>query len=424
VTIVALLLGLVIGALGAWVAVRARLADRDALRAERDAAAAARDASAERVVVLERELAAASARLEASEGSLEARVRDAIRGASAEAYAQSNAAFLELAGAKLGETVAPLAQSLEKVNTQVQELDRARAQSYGALSRQLGELGERTQALATALRTPHVRGRWGEMQLKRVVELAGMLPYCDFAEQVSATTDEGRLRPDLIVRLPGGKQVVVDAKVPLAAYLDALEATDDDVRAQKLADHARHVREHLQKLGAKQYWAQFTDSPEYVVMFLPDEGFFRTAWEQDPELVELGVRAKVHIASPTTLIVLLQAIAHGWQQEKIAEDARTVHALGRELYERLTVTGTHLTKVGSSLDRAVGAYNEAVGSLERRVLPTARKLGEASLSERELSTLDPVTGRSVPLRAPELTEPSAPAEQGRLEVLPRGADAA
>jgi DNA recombination protein RmuC len=414
----------VIGALGAWVAVRARLADRDALRAERDAAAAARDASAERVVVLERELAAASARLEASEGSLEARVRDAIRGASAEAYAQSNAAFLELAGAKLGETVAPLAQSLEKVNTQVQELDRARAQSYGALSRQLGELGERTQALATALRTPHVRGRWGEMQLKRVVELAGMLPYCDFAEQVSATTDEGRLRPDLIVRLPGGKQVVVDAKVPLAAYLDALEATDDDVRAQKLADHARHVREHLQKLGAKQYWAQFTDSPEYVVMFLPDEGFFRTAWEQDPELVELGVRAKVHIASPTTLIVLLQAIAHGWQQEKIAEDARTVHALGRELYERLTVTGTHLTKVGSSLDRAVGAYNEAVGSLERRVLPTARKLGEASLSEKELSTLDPVTGRSVPLRAPELTEPSAPAEQGRLEVLPRGADAA
>lgn len=423
-TVVALLLGLVIGALGAWLAVRARLADRDVLRDERDAAAAARDASAERVIALERELAAASARLEASEGSLEARVRDAIRGASAEAYAQSNAAFLELAGAKLGETVAPLAQSLEKVNTQVQELDRARAQSYGALSRQLGELGERTQVLATALRTPHVRGRWGEMQLKRVVELAGMLPYCDFAEQVSTTTDEGRLRPDLIVRLPGGKQVVVDAKVPLAAYLDALEATDEDVRAQKLGDHARHVREHLQKLGAKQYWAQFTDSPEYVVMFLPDEGFFRAAWEQDRELVELGVRAKVHIASPTTLIVLLQAIAHGWQQEKIAEDARTVHALGRELYERLTVAGSHLTKVGSSLDKAVGAYNEAVGSLERRVLPTARKLGEASLSEKELPTLDPVTGRSVPLRAPELTEPSPAPEQGRLEVLPGDADAA
>jgi DNA recombination protein RmuC len=424
VTILALLLGLVIGALGAWVAVRARIADREALRAERDAALAVRDASSERVISLERDLAAADARLEASEGSLEARVRDAIRTASAEAYAQSNASFLELAGAKLGETVAPLAQSLEKVNVQVRELDRARAQSYGALTRQLGELGERTQVLATALRTPHVRGRWGEMQLKRVVELAGMLPYCDFAEQVSTTTDEGRLRPDVIVRLPGGKQVVVDAKVPLASYLDALEASDNDVRAQKLADHARLVREHLQKLGAKQYWSQFTDSPEYVVMFLPDEGFFRAAWEQDRELVELGVRARVHVASPTTLIVLLQAIAHGWQQETIAEDARTVHALGKDLYERLTVTGTHLTKVGSSLDRAVGAYNEAVGSLERRVLPTARKLGEASLSEKELPALEPVTARSVQLRAAELTEPPAAPEQGRLEVLPGDADAA
>ena len=423
-TIVALLIGLAAGAGSAWLALRSRLADAPALRAERDSALAARDGASERVIALERDLAAAAARLDASEGSLEARVRDAIRSASAEAYAQSNASFLELAGAKLGETVAPLRQSLDKVNAQVQELDRQRAQSYGALARQVGDLGERTQALATALRTPHVRGRWGEMQLKRVVELAGMLPYCDFAEQVSTTTDEGRLRPDLLVRLPGGKQVVVDAKVPLASYLDALEASDEDVRDQKLADHARLVREHLQKLGAKQYWAQFADSPEYVVMFLPDEGFFRAAWEHDREIVELGVRARVHIASPTTLIVLLQAIAHGWQQEKIAEDARLVHQLGRELYERLTVTGSHLTKVGSSLDRAVGAYNEAVGSLERRVLPTARKLGEASLSEKELPVLDPVPSRSAPLRAAELLEPPAAPEQGRLEVLPGDADAA
>ncbi|MGL6280337.1 MAG: DNA recombination protein RmuC [Gaiella sp.] len=423
-TIVALLIGLAVGALAAWLAVRARLADRETLRRERDAALDARQAVAERVVVLERELAGATARLEASEGTLETRVRDAIRTASAEAYAQTNASFLELAGTKLGETVAPLAQSLERVNLQVQELDRARAHSYGALTRQLGELGERTQVLATALRTPHVRGRWGEMQLKRVVELAGMLPYCDFDEQVSTTTDEGRLRPDVIVRLPGGKRVVVDAKVPLAAYLDALEASDEEVRSAKLADHARLVREHVQKLGAKQYWSQFTDSPEYVVMFLPDEGFFRAAWEQDRELVELGVRARVHVASPTTLIVLLQAIAHGWQQEKIAEDARSVHALGRELYERLTVTGTHLAKVGTALDRAVGSYNEAVGSLERRVLPTARKLGEASLSEKELPALEPVSGRSVALRAAELTEPPTPPEQGRLEVLPGDADAA
>ncbi len=428
-TIVALLIGLVFGVGGAWLAFRPRLGDlvivrseSDALRAERDSAANARDEATQRVIDLEREFAAADARLTASEESLETRVRDAIRTASAEAYTQTNATFLELAGSKLGETVAPLRQSLERVNQQVQELDRARAQSYGALTRQLGELGERTQSLTTALRTPHVRGRWGEIQLKRVMELAGMLPHCDFDEQVSATTDNGRLRPDAIVRLPGGKSVIVDAKVPLAAYLDAIEATDPTEREAKLADHARQVRDHLQKLGAKQYWAQWADSPEYVIMFLPDEGFFRAAWEQDRELVELGVKARVHIASPTTLIVLLQAIAHGWQQEKIAEDARTVHALGRELYDRITVTGGHLAKIGTSLDRAVGSYNEVVGSFERRVLPTARKLGDASLSDKELPALDPIATRANPLRAAELVEPPARPEQGRLEMLP--ADAA
>ena len=415
--------------MGVWLALRPRIADlaivrseSDAIRAERDAAATARDSATFRLIDAERELAEAKARLSAADEVLETRVRDAIRTASAEAYTQTNASFLELAGTKLGETVAPLRQSLERVNQQVQELDRARAQSYGALTQQLSELGERTQSLTTALRTPHVRGRWGEIQLKRVMELAGMLPHCDFDEQVSATTDSGRLRPDAIVRLPGGKQVIVDAKVPLAAYLDAIEATDPTEREAKLADHARQVRDHLQKLGAKQYWSQWADSPEYVVMFLPDEGFFRAAWEQDPELVELGVKARVHIASPTTLIVLLQAIAHGWQQEKIAEDARTVHALGRDLYERLTVTGGHLGKIGTSLDRAVSSYNEAVGSLERRVLPTARKLGEATLSEKELPALDPIATRANPLRAAELVEAPAKPEQGRLEVLP--ADAA
>jgi DNA recombination protein RmuC len=419
VTILALLIGLAVGAAGVAFLLRSRLTLVSTFRHERDDAVA-------RVIELERELAAAKARLDASEGSLETRVRDAIRTASAEAYAQSNAAFLELAGTKLGETVAPLAQSLEKVNVQVQELDRIRAQSHGALTRQIDDLGQRTQALATALRTPHVRGRWGEMQLRRVVELAGMLPYADFVEQASTTTDDGRLRPDLVVRMPGGKHVVVDAKVPLATYLEAIEATDEDVRAQRLADHARIVREHVQKLGAKQYWSQFADSPERVVMFLPDEGFFRAALEGDRDLVELAVRAKVHIASPTTLIALLQAIAHGWQQEKIAEDARTVHALGRELYERLTVSGSHLTKVGTSLEKAVGAYNDAVGSLERRVLPTARKLGEASLSDKELPVLDPLPGRPVALRAPELLQPSPDDvdEPSGLEILPGDAHAA
>jgi DNA recombination protein RmuC len=253
-----------------------------------------------------------------------------------------------------------------------------------------------------------------------VVEIAGMLPYCDFAEQVTATTDDGRLRPDLIVRLPGGKQVVVDAKVPLAAYLEAHETSDEDIRRQHLADHARQVRDHLQKLAAKSYWQQFADSPEWVVMFLPDEGFFRSAWEQDPSLVEAGVRARVHIASPTTLIVLLQAIAHGWHQEKVAEDARVVHTLGRELYERLTVTGSHFAKVGATLDKAVGAYNETVGSLERRVLPTARKLAQTTLSDRELPDLEARATHTVPLQAPELVGETAP----KLAILAGDADAA
>lgn len=432
-TTVYLLAGVVLGAAMTVIAVRGRL--RDAVRAREEATreAAAHAETTSRLVTVEKELAAAGARLEASEASFDARVKETIRAASAEAYRQTNANFLELAGTKLGETVAPLRQSLDRVNQQVQDLDRARAQSYGALTRQLGELGERTQSLTTALRTPHVRGRWGEIQLKRVMELSGMLPHCDFDEQVSTTADAGRLRPDAVVHLPGGKQVIVDAKVPLAAYLDAIEATDPTERDARLADHARHVRDHVQKLGEKQYWSQFVDSPEMVIMFLPDEGFFRAAWEHDRDLVEMGVRSRVHIASPTTLIVLLQAIAHGWQQEKIAEDARMVHALGRELYERLTVTGSHLGKIGSSLDRAVTSYNEAIGSLERRVLPTARKLGEASLSSKEIDVLDPVAKTATPLRAPELSQApaprtqaaAAPPEQGRLEVIPAAdADAA
>jgi DNA recombination protein RmuC len=403
--VVALLAGLGAGAGGAWLLLRQALVERAALAAEQ--------------ISLERELAGAEARLDAAQGALDERVRDAIKAVSAEAYSQTNAQLVELARGRLETTVAPLRESLARVNDQVQALDRARAQSYGALSRQLSDLNERTATLATALRSPHVRGRWGEIQLKRVVELAGMLPYCDFAEQVTAATDEGRLRPDLVVRLPGGKQVVIDAKVPLAAYLDAIEATDDDVRARKLADHARQVRDHLQKLSAKGYWQQFADSPDYVVMFLPDEGFFRTAWEHDPGLVEAGVRARVHVASPTTLIVLLQAIAYGWQQETVAADARKVHELGVRLYESLSVMGGHLAKVGSSLDRAVEAYNSAVASTERRVLPPARKLADHVISDREIKELEPLTAQTRAPQAPELSQPA-------LEVLPgdAGADAA
>jgi DNA recombination protein RmuC len=400
---IAALTGVAVGATCVWLLLRPALAERST--------------RANEVVGLQRQLLSAETRLGAAELALDQRVRDAIKAASAEAYSQTNAQLVELAKGRLETTVAPLRESLRHVNEQVQQLDRARAQAYGALTRQLSDLNDRTATLATALRSPHVRGRWGEIQLKRVVELAGMLPHCDFAEQVTATTADGRLRPDLVVRLPGGKQIVVDAKVPLAAYLDASEASDDQVRAARLADHARQVRDHLAKLSQKAYWQQFADSPDYVVMFLPDEGFFRAAWEQDRDLVEIGIRSRVHIASPTTLIALLQAIAYGWQQEKVAEDARAVHELGRKLYDSISVMGGHLTKVGTSLDRAVTAYNQAVASTERRVLPPARKLAEHVISDKEIEELEPITSRAAQSQAPELEQPA-------LEVLPRDADAA
>jgi DNA recombination protein RmuC len=378
--ILGLLLGLALGGLAAWAHGSRRVADSD------------------------RNLAVARAELELERRSTDDRLLQAVKTASSEAFQANNSAFLELAETKLTGYVRPLKESLEKVDGQVRTLEQARERAYGALGEQLSRLTERTTTLATALRTPHVRGRWGEIQLKRVVELAGMLPYCDFEQQVTATTDDGRLRPDLIVRLPGGKQVVVDAKVPLAAYLDACESTDDAERAQHLAGHARQVRDHMAKLSAKSYWQQFGDTPDYVVMFLPDEGFFRAAWEHDPSLVETGVRSRVHVASPTTLIVLLQSIAYGWQQESVAEDAREIQALGRELYERVGVLGGHLGKVGSSLKSAVGAFNATVGSLETRFLPTARKLDGYVVSDKPLPELARVADEPQTVQASELVE--------------------
>jgi DNA recombination protein RmuC len=378
--ILSLAAGLALGGLVAWVAAGRRLGER------------------------ETELAVARAELELERRSADERLVHAVKSASSEAFQANNSAFLELAETKLTGYVRPLKESLEKVDGQVRTLERARERAYGALGEQLSTLSERTATLATALRTPHIRGRWGEIQLKRVVELAGMLPYCDFEEQVTATTDDGRLRPDLIVRLPGGKQVVVDAKVPLAAYLDACEASAGE-REQHLAAHARQVREHMAKLSAKSYWQQFSDSPDYVVMFLPDEGFFRAAWEHDPSLVETGVRSRVHVASPTTLIVLLQSIAYGWQQERVAEDAREIQALGRELYDRVSVLGGHLGKVGGALKSAVGAFNATVGSLETRFLPTARKLEGYVVSDKPLPELAPIVEQPQALQAPELVEP-------------------
>jgi DNA recombination protein RmuC len=385
--VLALVTGLALGALGSWL-VAARL----------------RSGVDRELADTRSELAATRAELDVERRSFDEKVVTAVRAASADAYRANSSAFLEIAESKLTGYVRPLKESLAKVEGQVQTLELARERSQGALREQLTQLSERTASLVTALRTPHVRGRWGEIQLKRVVELAGMLPYCDFDQQVTATTDDGRLRPDMKIRLPGGKSVIVDAKVPLAAYLDACEASDDAERVRHLESHARQVREHMTKLSAKSYWQQFGDTPDFVVMFLPDEGFFRAAWEHDPSLVEAGVRARVHVASPTTLIVLLQSIAHGWQQESVAEDAREIHELGRELYERVGVLGGHLTKIGSSLRSAVGAFNDTVGSLEKRFLPTARKLDALVVSDKELPELAPVVEQPQAPQAAELGE--------------------
>jgi DNA recombination protein RmuC len=375
--VIALIIGLALGGLAAWAYASRRL------------------------TTAERQLAVTSAELDIERRSFDEKVVNAVRVASGDAFQANSSAFLEIAASKLK----PLEKSLEQVDEHVRTLEQARERSQGALGEQISKLSQQTATLATALRTPHVRGRWGEIQLKRVVELAGMLPYCDFEQQVTASTDDGRLRPDLIVRLPGGKSVIVDAKVPLAAYLDACTATEEADRARHLEAHARQVRDHVAKLSAKSYWQQFGDTPDYVVMFLPDEGFFRAAWEQDPSLVELGVRSRVHIASPTTLIVLLQSIAYGWQQESAAEDAREIQSLGRDLYERATVVGGHLAKIGSSLKSAVGAYNDTVGSLERRFLPTARKLEGYVVTDKRLPELKPVTEQPDSLQAAELVEP-------------------
>lgn len=339
----------------------------------------------------------------------ERQLRDAFQALAAEALHANRGAFLDLAKTAfegyrqeaagqmdarqkaVDGLVQPLAEALRKVEARLGEAERERVSTYAHLTEQVTALSQTTQTLARALRTPSARGRWGEMQLRRVVEMAGMLHRCDFDEQPSLLSESGRLRPDLIVRLPGGKQIVVDAKAPLEAFLEAHEAADDAVRSEKLIQHARQVRDHMDKLGSKAYWDQLTGSPDMVVMFLPGETLFSTALQQDLTLIERGLQNRVLLASPITLIALLTTIAHAWRQEALADNYREVAALGKEFYDRLALFTGYFDDVRKRLDGAVQAYNQAAGSFESRVLVSARRLRDLKVTTApELPPTEPI----------------------------------
>lgn len=357
----------------------------------------------------------------------EVRLKEAFQALSSDVLQSNNQAFLDLAKEKLGtfqteakadleakETaikalVEPLTKSLEAVDKKIGDIEKERVGAYAGLKEQVKNMAEsqlqlqtETANLVKALRAPQVRGRWGEIQLRRVVEMAGMVNRCDFREQESRTTEDGRLRPDLIVNLPGGKNIVVDAKCPLQGYLDALSATDETARLAHLKRHAAQVKDHITKLGAKGYWDQFAPSPEFVVLFLPGETFFSAALEHDPSLIEIGNDQKVILATPTTLISLLRAVAYGWRQELLAENAVKISQLGRELHDRIGTLAEHFAKVGTSFNTAIGHYNRAVGSLETRVLVSARKFKELGAATQD--DIQPAAQIETALRLPETAE--------------------
>ncbi|RPI60786.1 MAG: DNA recombination protein RmuC [Planctomycetaceae bacterium] len=348
--------------------------------------------------------------------SAQARLSETFKALSGEALKSNNQAFIELADKSFKAAIAeargdigkrqeaidslikPLAGSLERYEQQIKAMEQARAAAYGALNEQLKnmtttqqQLQKETGNLVTALRTPQVRGRWGEMTLRRVVELAGMSEHCDYAEQVSVDSEEGKLRPDMVIHLHGDRRIVVDSKVSLEAYLKAISAQTEEERNQHLTQHAVQIRTHMQQLAGKQYWSQFEHTPELVVMFIPGESFFAAALDCDQSLLESGMQKRVVLATPTTLITLLWAVALGWRQDQMAENATAICELGRDLFERIRVLSSHIVKVGVNLRQTADSYNKAVGSMESRVMPSVRKFQELGAAGGEgIEVIEPL----------------------------------
>jgi DNA recombination protein RmuC len=428
-------------------------------RREGESAAAARDAetaraqrchqraeeASERLAAAQAELAGVRAELDAERRAAadreqllthrEAELKDSFQALSAQALSRNSEAFVQLAEARLATLTAalaaksdgdatqrqhaieallgPITQSLHRLDGQLRTVEKEREAAYAGLREQVGamhrtseQLQSETRQLVTALRAPQVRGRWGELQLERIVELAGMVEHCDFSRQLTATDasgdDDALVRPDLVVHLAGGKHIVLDAKVPFGAYLEALDATDADRRAERLAAHARHLRAHVDSLAHKSYWQRFDTTPEFVVLFVPGDPFLEAALQSDPALLEHAFERNIVISTPTTLIALLRTVAYTWRQEALAHNAARVHELGRELHSRLATMGGHVARLGKQLGGAVEAYNRTVTSLESRVLVTARRFGDLGVVTEQLDAPEHVERSPRAVHAVEL----------------------
>jgi DNA recombination protein RmuC len=404
-TILAILAGLIIGAAAVWIIAQKRIGELAAEAAELRAQNRFAD---EKIGLL---------------NDAQRRLSDAFKALSADALHSNNQAFLDLANATLAkfqesakgelesrhrviaETLKPLKESLERVDTKINQLEAARRSAYTLLTDQVknlmtaqSQLQSETGNLVKALRAPATRGR--------VVEMAGMIERCDFREQHTIYSEDGRLRPDMTIQLPNQRTIVVDSKVPLTAFLDALDAPDEAARSARLIDHAQQVRTHVQKLSRKEYWSQFETAPEFVVLFLPGETFFGAALEKDAGLIEYGVDQRVIIATPTTLIALLKAVAYGWRQERIAENAKEISALGAEIHDRLRTLAAHFTRVGVNLEKAMEAYNASVGALETRILPSARRIKErGATSSEDIPSVEPIERAARSIQSPDLNNP-------------------